>query len=148
MGAVHHVTALYAGELFLAWIRLKRKKEAIEMLKKITLAIIILLILVVTGCSPKTPADITGLIYQMEDGSILVVEGISDPTMPYAEWFEKGNYAVVFAVNDKTSVYEGTKKSSIKELKTGQKVEVWATGGLAKSYPLQGTAKRVNILPN
>ncbi len=118
------------------------------MLKKIILVIIIFLISVVTGCSPKTPADITGLIYQMENGSILVVEGISDPTMPYEEWFEKGNYAIVFAVNDKTSIYAGTKKASINELKAGQKAEVWATGALAKSYPLQGTAKQVNILPD
>ncbi len=116
------------------------------MLKKIILAISILLIPVVTGCSAKAPADITGLVYQMEDGFILVVEGISDITTSYDEWFEKGNKAIFFEVNDKTGIYMGSKKASMKELKAGQKVEVWSTGALAKSYPMQGTAKKVNIL--
>lgn len=117
-----------------------------KMLKKVILAITILLVPVITGCSVKAPADITGLVYQMEDGSILVVEGISDVTTPYAEWFEKGNKAIVFEVNDKTSVYMGSKKTSINALQAGQQVEVWSTGALAKSYPMQGTAKRVKIL--
>ena len=117
-------------------------------MKKIIFLVAILLIPILTGCSAKTSPDITGLLYQMEDDFILVVEGIDDLNTPYDEWFEKGNLAIVFQVTGKTAIFLENKKATRSELKTGQKVEVWATGGLAKSYPMQGTAKRINIIPN
>lgn len=36
--------------------------------------------------------------------------------------------------------------SDVKKYKIGQKVEVWPKGGIAESYPAQGTAGKIEIL--
>jgi hypothetical protein len=98
------------------------------------------------GCTPEAPPDITGLIYLIEGDQILVVEGIDTADIAYEEWFEKGNNAIVFTLDRDTTLQKNGKKIASEQLETGQKVQVWSTGGLMKSYPMQGTAKKVVVL--
>jgi hypothetical protein len=99
---------------------------------------------VLTGCGrPEESPTIEGLVFSLEDSRFLVVEGISDAGMPYEEWFNKGYNAIFFDVTGKTRFEQGGRKAAFADMAVGQKVQVWAEGGLRKSYPLQGEARRV-----
>jgi hypothetical protein len=113
--------------------------------RMLTLLITAAFITAAAGCTPAAPPDITGLIYSVEGDSFLVVEGIDTADIAYDEWFEKGNNAIVFTVNSGTVLQKNGKKVAFEQLQKGQNVQVWSTGGLMKSYPLQGTAKKVVI---
>ena len=102
----------------------------------------------VNGCTqaaPDTPPDIAGLIYSVEGESFLVVEGIDTADIAYDQWFEKGNNAAAFTINRDTVLQKEGKEITFDQLEKGQQVQVWSTGGLMKSYPQQGTAKKVVI---
>ena len=96
------------------------------------------------GCGrTEEPPTIEGLVFAVEGERFLVVEGISDANIPYAEWFEKGNNAIFFEVTGKTRFEQGGRKAAFADMAVGQTVRVWAEGGLRKSYPAQGEARRV-----
>jgi hypothetical protein len=116
------------------------------MKRMLTLLIFAAFITTIAGCTPAAPPEITGLIYSIADDKILVVEGIDTADIAYEEWFEKGNNAIFFTINRDTALQKNGKKISFEQLEAGQKVEVWSTGGLMKSYPMQGTAKKIAVL--
>lgn len=120
-------------------------------MKKI-LALCLIMIFVFVGCStdklPDKEPDVIGLIYEIEDESqrILVVKDIENVNIPYDEWFEAGNYAAFFKVDKDTTIIDNENVVDFSSLKKGQKVELWHTGILAESYPMQGQAVYINII--
>lgn len=120
------------------------------MKKMIILGFIAIFVLV--GCSQNpykdTEPDVEGLIYniQEEDNRFLVVADIEDVDVPYDQWFEAGNYAVEFRVDDNTIIKRGKTKLKFSDLEKGQRIKVWHTGVLAESYPMQGEAVYIEIV--
>jgi hypothetical protein len=98
------------------------------------------------GCSPAQrwgePA-ITGLVHSAEGTAILVIEGLERPGLPQEEWY--GKRAIYFTLTGDT-VIERDGETVTPDHFTGLKVEVWADGPIAESYPEQAKAARVVIL--
>lgn len=120
-------------------------------MKKI-LALCLVMIFIFIGCSsdklPNKEPDVVGLIYKIENESqrILVVKDIESVNIPYDEWFEAGNYAAFFKVDKDTTIIKDENTLDFSALEIGQKVELWHTGILAESYPMQGQAVYINII--
>jgi hypothetical protein len=102
--------------------------------------------LAVSGADEDTPPEMTGLIFDIDGGRILVVAGIEDANISYDTWFEAGNRAAWFAVTGDTVIKRGGKTVSADQLEKGMKVQVWAVGPMAESYPEQGEAKKIVIV--
>ncbi len=100
----------------------------------------------VSGADEDTPPEITGLIFDVDGGRILVVKGIEDTRMSYDEWFEAGHRAAWFTVTDKTVIIRGGTEVSPEELEIGLKVQVWADGDMMESYPEQGGTRKILIM--
>ncbi|MGM0689665.1 MAG: DUF3221 domain-containing protein [Bacillota bacterium] len=123
-----------------------------KMLYFLTLAVV-LIMLAGAGCSteqgepgPEPGAEpISGTVYSIEDGRILVVSGIEDVNIPRSEWFEQGNRAVYFAIEGDTVVELNSEQVDAGLIARGQKVDVYHEGFLAESYPEQGKALKVVI---
>lgn len=106
-----------------------------------------------TGCSAERgdldqepgQATISGTVYSIEDGRILVVDGIEDVNIPREKWFEQGKRAVYFTVDSETAFEHDGNQVDISFVARGQKVEVHHEGFLAESYPEQGRALKVVI---
>lgn len=112
--------------------------------------VLVLAAIAAAGCSreaegPEPPA-VTGIINAVEDNVILVVEGIEKGGLPAEEWMESGYRAVNFTVTGDCIIERDGETVSPDQLVVGLKVEVWADGPLAESYPEQGKAKRIVIL--
>ena len=113
----------------------------------------ILLMFGVLGCSTEDngldqePAaePISGTVYSIENGRILVVSGLDDVNVPRDEWFEQGKRAVYFAVDDDTVAELDGEQVDTGLIARGQKVDVYHEGFLAESYPEQGKALKVVI---
>lgn len=122
-------------------------------MKKILLLCFIMIFAII-GCSvdtgklPNRQPDVTGLIYDIDAESqrILVVSGIDNIDIAYDEWFEKGNFAAFFKISEDTTISTGDKSVDFSALKKGKKVELWHTGVLAESYPMQGEAIYIKII--
>ena len=109
------------------------------------LAATLLLSFIAAGCTDSSgDPDITGLIVAIEDSRILVVAGLDEVTTNFEDW--EGNRAIYFTVTDKTVIRTGGGKGSFADLSVGQKVEAWAEGAIAESYPEQAAAKKIVIL--
>lgn len=109
----------------------------------------LLLTITAAGCysseDSKDP-DITGLIFSIEGNRVLIVSDIEDAAIDYDDWFMAGHRAIFFTVTDKSVIETGSEKGSFDDLVVGLRVEAWADGPLAESYPEQGTAKKIIIL--
>ncbi len=118
----------------------------------LTLAVV-LIMLAGAGCSneqgepgPEPGAEpISGTVYSIEDGRILVVGGIEDVNVPRSEWFEQGYRAVYFAIEEDTVAELNGEQVNAGLIIRGQKVDVYHEGFLAESYPEQGKAVKVVI---
>ncbi|MDR5659312.1 DUF3221 domain-containing protein [Serpentinicella sp. ANB-PHB4] len=119
------------------------------MMKKRLLVLILgLFVLFFMGCQkPITEdPDITGKIFEQGSNTILVVSDIDDVNVSYETWFNEGNNAIQFSVNDDTVIMKNNASVDASYLEVGQTVKVWSTGVLAESYPMQGTARQIIIL--
>ena len=113
----------------------------------------LLIVLVVTAvdciCVPKaleTDPEVTGSITEIhsvgEDGILgrILVES------PATDWLDK--YMVT--INDETHIFEqneeGLCQVTFGALETGQRVQLWFTGPVMESFPMQATAKQVVII--
>ena len=86
--------------------------------------------------SSEKPADIAGTVTHIE-GEHLRVEATPEEF--------RGDKAVV-TVTDDTSIRDAAGRTlSRADLRKGQRVRVWFTGAVAKSYPLQATADRIVV---
>jgi len=88
---------------------------------------------------PSSPATIVGEITQI-DGRILVEQ------QPGATIGDK----IVFSFNDATRIIarvgDDLEPKTVGDLAVGQRVEVWAAGAVAESFPAQATAKTIIIV--
>lgn len=122
-------------------------------MKKILILCFITALLIV-GCSatsgkiPNRPPDAVGLIYDMdiENQRILVVSDIDNVDIAYEKWFEAGKYAAFFKVTNNTIINDDSEEVDFSSLSKGLKVEIWHTGAVAESYPMQGEASYINII--
>ncbi len=113
----------------------------------------ILIMFTGAGCSVREddpaqePAQepISGTIYNLEDGRILVVGSLEDVNVPRSFWFEQGYRAVYFALDEDTVVELNDEQVDQNTIARGMKVDVYHAGFLAESYPEQGKALRVVI---
>ncbi len=117
------------------------------------LALCLTMIFTVVGCTssdklPDRDPDVIGLIYEVdkEGQRILVVSDIENVDITYDEWFKAGKYAAFFKIDKDTTIIDDDKVMDFSSLKKGQKVELWHTGILAESYPMQGQAAYINII--
>ncbi|MDY6827614.1 MAG: DUF3221 domain-containing protein [Bacillota bacterium] len=119
----------------------------------------LILVVLAVGCTAEQPVDdvdedvdemepISGLIYEIDEGKILVVSEIKDVNIPRQLWFEGGKRAVYFAVDDDTVIELDGEQLGQDKLARGQKVDVWHEGFLAESYPEQGKAITISIVEN
>jgi|GEM_PF-1281017 len=123
-----------------------------KMIYYLTLAVV-LIMLAGAGCSNKQgepglepgAEPISGSVYSIEDGRILVVGGIEDIYIPRSEWFEQGYRAVYFAIEENTVVELNGEPVDAGLITRGQKIDVYHEGFLAESYPEQGKALKVVI---
>lgn len=118
-------------------------------MKKLIL-LLLFITLLLPGCGAKElaeTAEMTGVLYNLSDSSILVVEGIESANIPYEEWFEEGLPAISFTVDSKTEIIglDG-RATSFADLQEGQTVTVSYSGAVAESYPGQAGADRVVIV--
>lgn len=102
-----------------------------------------------TGCTTNgaigESPDMQGLIYDKQEKTILVIEGIEDVTLSQEEW--QGKPAIVFRVTEKTKITaENGEKVEFEALEKGQRVKVWHTGTVMESYPLQAEARKIVVL--
>ena len=108
-----------------------------------------LMLLTAAACSgPQSEATIEGMIYRLDGSQILVVSGIDSPDIPYDEWFESGEHAAIFfTIQATTRILLEGRYGGLQDLAVGTRVRVWADNGIAKSYPGQAGAARVEVMP-
>jgi hypothetical protein len=112
-----------------------------------------MLILVVAGCAsteeskpiegsvPKDEDMVSqmeeGFIFEVKDNSVLVLDNVK------TEDFDK-------TWNDISESYKGSaiwlQTSQASTLKVGQKVQYWTDGPVAESFPMQGTAEKIEVI--
>lgn len=108
------------------------------------MAVALLFTFIAAGCAANSgDPDITGLIVAIEDSSVLIVAGLDEVPTNRADW--EGNRAIYFTVTDETAIRTSDGKGSFDDLAVGRKVEAWAAGAIAESYPEQATAKKIVI---
>ena len=127
-------------------------------MKKFTvlfLLFFLITLILAAGCTAEQPAEdpeevkpISGLIYEIEGSTFLVVSGIEDVNIPRRLWFEEGKRAVYFAIDENTVVEQDGEPAGPDILERGQKANVWHEGFLAESYPEQGKAVKIVIIEN
>ncbi|MBU9711771.1 DUF3221 domain-containing protein [Evansella tamaricis] len=126
-------------------------------MNKLIIILLVLICFIVSACGtiqdPSSVSQpqgeeephITGLIYNVSESSILVVEGIASVDMDQSEW--EGKDAISFSLSDETSILDRDNvEISKEELQKGDKVEAWHTGTVLESYPLQAEAVKVRKL--
>lgn len=92
---------------------------------------------------PTEPPSIRGTIVSVEtagdDGASLLVEGQLESDTQYDRAYVR--------VDSATRIYDAQGRAiATGELSTGVRVEVWFTGAVAESYPVQATAGAVKLL--
>ena len=101
----------------------------------------------VVGCSPTLPAEppgITGTVTSVVPGddrpASILVEG---PAQPASSAADKAQITIA----PSTQVFgpDGS-KAAASTIVQGGSVRVWFEGAVAESYPVQGTAKAVQVL--
>ena len=114
----------------------------------LALALVAGLVLAVAACSPSPPDEdpgirgtITTITPAAGGGSILVETPQGEPTFDYDK--------AMVRITDETDILRQSdstyEEAAFEDLAQGQLVDVWFTGAVAESYPVQGTAKTVLI---
>lgn len=95
--------------------------------------LLLLIIVLLTACTPMTPPDGEGYILEVSDGSILVID---------AQILDK-SWNDIFEEYTGSAIQLSTRK---KNLKPGQRIRYWVNGGVNDSYPSQAEAKRIEVI--
>lgn len=124
----------------------------------VTVVLLIGLSLAVLGCAPATappapdtaelptdPPGITGAITYVAAGTSatslgsITVEGGEQPAGAVSD-------KAVVNVTNRTKIFDSSgKPTAADKLQVGVEVEVWFTGPVAESYPVQGAASAIQI---
>jgi eight-cysteine-cluster-containing protein len=84
---------------------------------------------------------ITGNIYDLNEESILIAEGVEDEDEFGIMFTGK---AIWLSITDETKILDiNDEEILFNDLEVGQKVTAWTTGVIAESYPEQGTARMI-----
>jgi hypothetical protein len=120
--------------------------------KLYTVGVMIPVVVAMIGCfllphPPDTAPSIRGTITSItvgEDGfgSIMVEGPIADGTT-----YDKASVTVTKKTTVLMEGLDGWGRFSFAELSEGDTVNVWFTGAVAESYPVQATAKMVVLAP-
>ena len=87
---------------------------------------------------------IKGTIYDIDNGRILVAEGLASER--YTGNFEDlEGQAVWFSIGNETEIKYNNEIQSFDNLEIGMQVEVFTSGGMDQSYPEQGSADSIII---
>ena len=117
------------------------------------MAVAVLLAVMLSGCSggptvPSEPAGITGSVTSLVAGdgrpASFLVEGGSP--QPAGAVSDKANVDVPTSTQFFDAKGEPATLGAIGAIATGTRVKVWFQGAVAESYPVQGSAKAVQIL--
>ncbi len=110
-------------------------------------AIAVVAVAVVVGCSPTLPTEppgITGTVTSVVAGddrpASILVEG---PTQPAGAVADKAQ--VTIAPSTQVFGPDGS-QTAASTIVPGASVKVWFEGAVAESYPVQGTARAVQVL--
>jgi hypothetical protein len=106
------------------------------------------LFIVATGCTPRVPDEdpsIRGTIVSVLPAEELGSIAVEAPEPPVFEYDRAS-----IAITDKTTLLRETgdgdiEKISFGEFRLEQRVDVWFTGPVAESYPVQATAGTVLV---
>lgn len=114
---------------------------------RILLLVTVVAVAVVIGCAPTLPAEtpgITGTVTNMVPGDdrpdSILVEGTTQPPGAVADKAQ-----VSIAPSTQVFGSDGAKEAA-GTIVQGAKVKVWFEGPVAESYPVQGTAKAIQVL--
>ncbi len=89
---------------------------------------------------------ITGYIYLISENQILVAEGFEGEEFTGDTDKLRGN-AIWLAMDEKIEIIDSEKeKLEFQDLKIGSRVKVWTIGPIMESYPLQGTALKIEVI--
>lgn len=92
--------------------------------------------LLLVGCTSKQPPSGQGYIFEVQDGRVLVLEGIESEYIGET-WDEiSGDYTG-------RAIWLETGE---KGLEAGQLIRYWLEGPVRESYPEQGTASKMEVI--
>jgi hypothetical protein len=103
-------------------------------------------LLAVTGCAaPDAGTHFTGVLFSLDEGEILLIEGLKSTDMSRAEALNLGKRAVIVQITGKTTIEVGGRKATPGDLKKGDTVRVWFDGPIRDSYPEQADGKKIVV---
>lgn len=112
--------------------------------------VVISVALLLSGCLPGPPSSepsIRGTITSVTpgDGNLgaIMVEGPAGGATSY----DKASVNVAASTKVLLRGADGYGRLTYTELKVGDAVEVWFTGAVAESYPVQATARAIVVVP-
>lgn len=116
-------------------------------MKRISMWTLVFLLFLIVGCGKtgSTSPHINGLIYSIHEKSILVVEDIESADIPEVEWQGKPAYSVKITSNTVIQDESDHKLEHV-DLIQGDHIQVWHTGTILESYPMQVTAEKIIII--
>jgi putative hemolysin len=93
---------------------------------------------------PANP-EITGQIYSISDGRILVAQGAENNE--YDGDIEKlQGSAFWFKIDSKTEITDGENNLNLEDLWINDSVSVWSTGFVLETYPAQANAAKILVI--
>lgn len=103
--------------------------------------------LALTACAPSLPADAPGIVGVVTS----LVPGDDRPDSILVEGGTQGQGAVAdkaqVRIVPSTLVFDASgKPAQASSIVKGATVKVWFSGGVAESYPVQGSAKAVQVI--
>lgn len=110
-----------------------------------TILILLSFFLLITGCTENrtTPKEddlkIEGYILEVDEGRILVVEGIT------SEQYERLKDKTLQELDNENISLFYLSYEDTSSLRKGYKVDVWIDGGIDESNPAQAGAKKIEV---
>ncbi|MGM0439294.1 MAG: DUF3221 domain-containing protein [Patescibacteria group bacterium] len=89
-------------------------------------------------------ATIKGFVYEINEESFLVAEGVNSDN--YEDLEDLEGEAIAFSVTDDTEFINKGEEASFEDLNLKDEVKVWNEGPIMESYPAQTEAKKVEII--
>jgi hypothetical protein len=116
------------------------------------LVLIVLSALVIGGCSAGS-ADIephiSGIVADIGDNSILIVDGLDPADLPFDAGADAVNRAIWFYFTEDTVLVDQNNVSiSLSDLRLGMPAQGWHLGFTAESHPEQATAVKIVVDTN